>query len=337
MPEENILNYSKMKPVNMPTVVAPFSSFNKTSGDTNLDILYEYFKLSKISKVLNCKSIDNILLTFQKIHDVHEFALRLRTHINEMEEEISKDDEIITPSVDLWCFNVFLRYIEIKKSNSIISELFDSDILKSYLIDSFIALNLNTKHTCKCNYPLPIASQYLKSIRYLEIGTNLIQLLWRNNERKTVNLICSQVPYMWIEVLRLDSIAQNIPLLIQFNESHVIEKCLKSFDDNQIRELLSCFIKLQQSQRCLFCDNKIDNFHNVFMNWTQFGLILLKVLNAEITINYLMEYANSIPPGSLDQIFYQLCILAENEDSVTYCTDLAETNPEMVCYIYFLC
>lgn len=162
--------------------------------------------------------MDNILLSYKSINYLFDFTKRLNFHIQKA-ESVLDDEKSDNSKIKLWCYNIFLRYIELKtqdqenperKMMNALEDIMQVRDLKKQLIDAFVEMNLSSESACNvCGYPLPSASLFGGSVKYFQIGKTFIKLLYqlypdysddaRQNEHEIAFNICKKVSSKVIE------------------------------------------------------------------------------------------------------------------------------------------
>ncbi|XP_067000264.2 BLOC-2 complex member HPS5 [Anabrus simplex] len=235
--------------------------------------------------------------------NLYYLILRLEEHLLNSGDEQCK--------VKRHCSFLLLSYLDkIAERNSVLKGALEDEHLSKVLTVTYECVNDDLGQCCECGYPLPLSDVTVP--QFTEIGEIISAHFWRTDHDRHIDL-CRRTPVMWkfgISHRLAEEVGPVLPLIIQFGDISMLEKCLPSITQ-PLWEKMLCLISTVRSGKCLNCGTFFGSeksFHGISIS--SVGKLMIKSLGPETTVNLLMKHAADIGPGELDVRFFQSCILS---------------------------
>lgn len=238
-------------------------------------------------------------------------------------------------------FSVHLELINRKKCNTIfLSYLshFDKSIFTDYnilyyAVYSFVILNNQKNHLCKCGFPLDSVEGEFKKlgkilIDYLSSADiNLEQLhlilhkfvkcdVTTNSLEDVIKCFCKQVPHLWPIVLKSDlnlNGSKHTKIILAIHLGLVDQLDVHLFNKTELLfDKLFTLNHYFKNGLCLNCGNIGEK--NQGITWTDLTSLAFQYLSHEETRSLLFKHRHNIPCGDIDNWFYQSFILTQLVD-----------------------
>lgn len=259
-----------------------------------LNSMYVFLKLDQIESFRTLGYKRNIKPIFV-FYLIMKFSIHLKTNNHEK------------------CNTIFLSYLSYFDKN-----IFNDCNIFYYAVHSFAALNHETKHLCKCGFPLGNIDGKFKKlgkvlIEYLSTYTNLEQLhiiLHKfitcdstvHSLEDVIKCFCKQVPLLWSIVLESSlklNDSKNTQVILSIHLGLLDQLDLHLNDKNKI--LFDKVFTLNYYFKrglCLNCGNVGEK--NQGIEWTDLAALAFQYLSSE-EIKYLLhKHKDHIPRGEID-------------------------------------
>lgn len=278
--------------------------YQETSLTSVSDSTLNLAKISSAPKLLN---VVYFLITVGQMVQCSKYSQKI--NINEMFYLMLKFQESLKQSgksveiVELQCHTLFLTYLDkSSKENRIID-----GVVENYVINCLENINSTagcvTESNCSCGFPYFVLPASIAM--FPDIGYSLIRKTWPNNKSKCIE-ICGRVPYLWkylIYLRRSESLGSVLPLILQLGEIKELENRSEEVDERILESSVEYLIKLKNGN-CLNCDKKIKSDGET-VSWSDFGLLCIKLLGPEETLELFSKYSQDISSKELSQSFFQ--------------------------------
>lgn len=275
------------------------STLNLSNISSSIKILNIVYFLIKMGQVDKCSRYSNKINLLDMLYLIFKFQENLKS--------TGKSFELI----ELQSQTLFLSYID-KSINrcELITE--SSEIIENYIVNSLENINSAASaikdSTCGCGFPSPNLRPSISM--FSDIGQLLIEKIYPSDPMKCVE-ICGKIPYLWkyLIVIRKDEpIISLLPLIIQLGDTSEFENRLHEMDEMIFEICIRHLIGLKNGN-CLNCGKKID-YDNETMSWTDLGMLCVKSIGPQETLDLFFKYSSDISSKELDQSFYQAVIFS---------------------------
>lgn len=269
---------------------------NISTSAKTLNILYFLVKMGQIEK---CSRYSNKIVLLDMLYLIFKFQEYLK--------QTGKSSEI----VELQCQTLLLSYVDKALNRSeLITEA--TPFVEDYIIKCLENVNSSAScvkdATCSCGFPSPKLRPSISM--FPEIGQLLIEKTWPSDPVKCIK-ICGDIPYLWryLIVFRKDEpLISLLPLIIQLGEISEIENRLHEMDVMMCEISVRHLIGLKNGN-CLNCGMKMK-IEDDTMHWTELGLLCVKSIGPQDTLNLFSKYSSDISSKELGQSFYQALIFS---------------------------